>query len=206
MAEPRKKTKRPYRSEQRDAAREATRAAIVSAAGQLLRDEGWQSFSLDAVARAAGVTRLTVYNQFGGRRPLLEAVFDAQALRGGLTDLVAAMQMSDPRAALVRVVRTFCRFWSGAGPMHGVMAAAMADSELAQAIAQRNERRRQLLERLVERMPDVPKKRTPVLVDTLFALTSFAFYQELATSRLGAEKACGTVVDLVVATLERATG
>ncbi|WP_404558819.1 TetR/AcrR family transcriptional regulator [Bradyrhizobium niftali] len=52
--------------------------------------------SLDAVAKAANVTRLTVYNQFGSRRGLLEAVFDDIARRGRLGRLDDAVDDPDP--------------------------------------------------------------------------------------------------------------
>jgi len=39
------------------------------------------------------VTRLTVYNQFGSRRGLLEAVFDNIARQGGLHEIADAMAM-----------------------------------------------------------------------------------------------------------------
>ncbi len=46
-----------------------TREQIVAAAAALLRTpEGIRGFSLEAVGKAAKVTRLTVYNQFGSRR------------------------------------------------------------------------------------------------------------------------------------------
>lgn len=197
-----KKPKRAYQSPKRAAAREATRAKIVKAAASVLGRQGWEKFSLEAVARAAGVTRLTVYNQFGARRPLLEAVFDAQALSSGLGAIADAMQMDDPHAALERVVGVFCRFWSESAPMHGVVAATMADPELAQAISQRNERRRQLLGVLVARMverSDVARARAAELVDTLFALTSYSFYSELAASRLSSAQVCSKIAELSAA-------
>jgi AcrR family transcriptional regulator len=68
-------------------------------------------FSLEAVARRAKVTRLTLYNQFGSRRGLLEAVFDERARLGGLSRIVAAMAMPDAREALDRIIANFCDFW-----------------------------------------------------------------------------------------------
>jgi AcrR family transcriptional regulator len=209
MAPTRKNPKRAYRSAQRDAARDATRARIVSAAGRVLRERGWGSFSVEAVARAAGVTRLTVYHQFGERRALLEAVFDEEAARGGLSGIARAMQSNDPHASLAAVAKVFCAFWAKSGPMQGVVAAAMADPELAEAIGARNERRRQLLDVVVERMvkrKDVRRARVPELVDTLFALTSFAFYAELRASRLTPERVCAAVQELAGAAVEGARG
>src|SRR6202521_1839411 len=102
---------RPYRSPRRDAAATRTRARIVAAAAALLgAAEGIGGFSLEAVAKKAGVTRLTVYNQFGSRRALLEAVFDQTAARGGLHRIAEAMAGPDPQAGLLEIIAIFCDF------------------------------------------------------------------------------------------------
>src|SRR5437588_6836756 len=105
--------KRAYVSSVRSAAAAEKRDRVVEAAAKLLReDASIARFSLDTVAKAAGVTRLTVYNQFGSRRAVLEAVFDAVAMRGGLHRLADAMAIPNPHTALARVITIFCEFWS----------------------------------------------------------------------------------------------
>src|SRR5258706_15318099 len=108
------KTKRkPYRSEVREAAADQTRARIVDAARTLLAGgKGVPAFSLEAVAREAGVTRLTVYNAFESKRGLLEAVFDDMARHGGLFELPSLFAEPDTDKALTRLVSVFCRFWA----------------------------------------------------------------------------------------------
>jgi AcrR family transcriptional regulator len=96
--------KRHYVSSVRAAAAEK-RDRIIEAATTLLRENtSIAVFSLDAVAKAAGVTRLTVYHQFGSRRGLLEAVFDEIARQGGLARIEEAMAMPDPRIGLDRPI------------------------------------------------------------------------------------------------------
>src|SRR5215831_5930300 len=105
---------RRYRSAVREAAANATHARIIAAARTLLgAPKGITGFSLDAVARKARITRLTVYNQFGSRRALLEAVFDDMAARGGLHRIPGAMASADAHAALRQIVAIFCDFWGG---------------------------------------------------------------------------------------------
>ena len=106
-------TSRVYRSPQRAAAAAETRDRILAAAAALLGEaEGIPRFSLEAVAKAAGVTRLTVYNQFGSRSALLEAVFDHLALSAGMGRLPEVMTDADPQAGLRRLIGIFCDFWS----------------------------------------------------------------------------------------------
>lgn len=202
---PNKHKKRPYNSPKREAARAATRAKIVTAASHVLREHGWEGFSVEAVAREARVTRLTVYHQFGERRALLEAVFDAEAERGGIVRLPDVLALPDPERALRGVIAIFCTFWAKRGSLQAVVAAAMADSELGAALHARNERRRQLLSVLVSRMVErkqVGATAADALVDTLFALTSFAFYAELASGRhLSAEQARAVIESLAKAAL-----
>ena len=87
---------RRYESPRRNAAAARTRRRIVAAAAAILgAAEGIGEFSLEAVAKKASVTRLTVYNQFGSRRALLEAVFDERAARGGLHRIADVMAGAD---------------------------------------------------------------------------------------------------------------
>src|ERR1700704_778911 len=106
---PVKSGRKPYRSEMREAASDETRARIVAAARTLLAGgKDVPAFSVDAVAREAGVTRLTVYNKFESRRGLLEAVFDDVARTGGLFELRSVMAEPDTAKALRHFVSVFC--------------------------------------------------------------------------------------------------
>ena len=176
---PVKRKRRPYRSDVRAAAVDETRARIVAASHRLLsggRDR--PAFSIDAVAREAGVTRLTVYNQFESRRGLLEAVFDEMAMQGGLFELPNVMTETDPLRALRRVVAVFCHFWASHGSAYLTLSAlTKLDEEIGAALKQRTERRRRVLTTLVGRLPAVGDRDS--LVDVLFVLTSFETFDAL---------------------------
>ncbi|HLW90449.1 MAG TPA: TetR/AcrR family transcriptional regulator [Roseiarcus sp.] len=178
---------RAYSSPSRDAAAAAKRARILSAASRLLGEtENAALVSMEAVAKAAGVTRLTVYKQFGSRRGLLEAVFDERARLGGLGGILDALNLGDPRTGLDRIIEIFCDFWSAdpsVGRLHDV---APLDPEFAQAVTERNERRRKALGALIDRLPRAGAK-TPIdrvgAVDLIYALTSYPTYKALAGGR-----------------------
>jgi hypothetical protein len=95
------------------------------------------------------------------------------------------MAMSDPRAALDRLVEIFCAFWNrdpAVGRLHEAMA---TDPEFAQALIGRNERRRKTLNVLVGRIAETtaaPRARRDA-VDMIFALTSFATFAMLRQHR-----------------------
>jgi AcrR family transcriptional regulator len=177
---------RRYRSELRDAAVDVTRSRIMQASRRLLTGgKDLPAFSLDAVARAAGVTRLTVYNQFESKRGLIEAVFDDIALRGGLFELRSVMADADVMSSLRRVVAVFCRFWAS----HDRVLAKLAgmtklDRDIAASLKQRTERRRGVLTVLVKRIPGV---REPAeLADILFTLTTFETFEALSVRQRSA--------------------
>jgi AcrR family transcriptional regulator len=178
---------RPYVSAKRAAAAEQTRARIVGAAQRLL-DDGPAQMSMEAVAKAAGVTRLTVYKQFGSRRALLEAVFDDNARRFGFARMAEVLAQADPRQGLRQAIEFLCAFW-GANPSFGRLHdAAAADPEFAEALATRNERRRRLVDTLLSRMPGAMSARRDCS-DLIFGMTSMAMFRLLSISRTPAEVA-----------------
>ena len=76
---------RPYRLGQRQATTDQTRTRILAAARELLAAAGGiAGFTVEAVARHADVSRMTVYYQFGSKAGLLEALFDQLATTGRL--------------------------------------------------------------------------------------------------------------------------
>lgn len=51
----------------REAARDLLRASLLDAAGDLMQDAPWSEISMAAIATQAGVSRQTLYNEFGSR-------------------------------------------------------------------------------------------------------------------------------------------
>jgi AcrR family transcriptional regulator len=192
--------KRRYASPARTAAAEQTRARLVETAAQLLADQpNISAFSLEAVAKAAGVTRLTVYHQFGSRRGLLEAVFDVTAAKAGIMARIAgAMQKPDPRAALAALIGMFCAFWQEVRPMARLHDAAASDPELAEAVGARNERRRNAITVLMGRMG---RGEDRDLIDLVYTLTSYRTFEALREGRSD-EEACRIVTETCLKLLD----
>lgn len=66
---------RPERRTQAERA-EATRNALMDAARKLFTERGYDGVGTEEIVRAAGVTRGALYHHFGGKRDLLEAVYE----------------------------------------------------------------------------------------------------------------------------------
>jgi|GEM_PF-393253 len=188
------KCPRPYRLGQRETSMEATRSQVLAAARTLILGENAMAgFSVDAAAREAGVTRVTVYQRFGSKRGLLEALFDDMGAQGHLGErLPAVFACRDTAEALKTYIDIFCDFWE----MDRVLARrlrafAALDDEFAAAIGARDERRRHAIETLLNRFAveissPIPREE---LTRTLLALTSFEFYDVLAVQRTPQETA-----------------
>jgi AcrR family transcriptional regulator len=179
--------KRRYVSSARAASAAETKKGVIDAARRLLSEEGdFGAFSLESVARAAGVSRLTVYNQFGSRRGLLEAVFDDLAERGGLGRIPQAMTLSDPRKALENLIEIFCGFWASDPAVGKLNEAAAIEPEFGEAVRDRNERRRRALGAVIERIVAgnkmLPQQRRDA-IDLIFGFTSYSMFKALAANR-----------------------
>jgi len=66
--------KRTYNLQKRARASEETRLRIIEAARDLFSESGYPNVSLDQIADTAGVSRQTVYVQFGSKQGVLEAL------------------------------------------------------------------------------------------------------------------------------------
>jgi AcrR family transcriptional regulator len=177
-------TPRPYRLGQRKAATEETRARIVNAALELLREEGTRmtEFSIDAVARRANVVRMTVYYQFGARRGLLEAVFDELATRGLVPHLRAAFARAEVQERLDGLVAAFGQFWgSDRLVIRRLRSMAALDPELGDALRARDALRLGHMRSIVgQAAPGARRKSADELANVLHTLTSFETFDTLA--------------------------
>ena len=81
MANKGQRVKRSYDSQLRREGAEATRLAIVAAAGRLFAERGYAATSIEDIAEAAAVGRATVFSSVGGKSELLKEAYRL-AVRG----------------------------------------------------------------------------------------------------------------------------
>jgi AcrR family transcriptional regulator len=101
--------KRDYRLGRRQAAVDRTRAGILSAARHLVAEVGPEA-GLGKVAARAGVSRITVYNRFGSKAGLLEALMVDAARPAGAAKL--PVTGADPMDDLKRRIAEACTAWA----------------------------------------------------------------------------------------------
>jgi AcrR family transcriptional regulator len=179
---------RPYNLGRRQESADQTRARIIEAARELLMaSDGLSGFTMEAVARQAGVARMTVYYQFESKVGLLEAVSDDLARRGHMERLAEAFTQPMALLALEKFVETFARFWSADRVItRRLRALAALDSDFEQVVRGRDGWRRNAGRALIGRFATEYGRPPPDLIEQtvsqLFTITSFESFDTLAGS------------------------
>jgi AcrR family transcriptional regulator len=86
------------------------RGQILDVTRELARERGFHRLTIDAVARAAGITRPVVYGHFGDLAGLLNALVDREGERAAaqLAELLPGdLAAGDPREILAGALRAF---------------------------------------------------------------------------------------------------
>ena len=172
------------------------------AARAQLETGGMRDVTMEALARASGVTRQTIHNLFGTRRAVLEALFDRMAGEAGMMRMREVMTAGDPALMLSLFVQVFTGFWAKdrllLRRIHGI---AAIDPEFGRAVEMRNERRKMAATRVIERLyagrPEVGAEEKMRKAACLTALTSFEFFDVLVESSGSVEMAASGVSQLV---------
>jgi AcrR family transcriptional regulator len=199
---------RPYRMERRRERADENRLRIINAARDLLASKKSSArFSLEAVARRAGVARMTVYHQFGSLGGLLEGLCDSLAIAGEMNHLADAFRQSDALDALDQFISVFTKFWeSDRAVIRGLGALAVLDPEFAVVLEERYGWRRRgvraVLDRLAKQTGRPKPRDMDEAADLLYMLTSFSTYDTLAGSKRSREQVTGLVQRMARASLE----
>jgi AcrR family transcriptional regulator len=140
---------------------EADRSGELDVRRRILR-EAWAmieagrigDLTMAAVGKAAGVSRQTVYVQFGTRAGLLvEMVRERDATSPRLEPLTAALEEPDPVEALAALARVLAAWWEDIHPIaQALFAAALTDDAAHAAWQDRMEHLRGLTGKVVERL------------------------------------------------------
>lgn len=200
---------RPYRMAKRQVARAETRQRILEAVRHLLSKETSTELSMEAVARRADISRLTIYYQFGSRAGLLEALYDDLATRGHMQRMAEVFQEPNPQKAIRKMIEIFVGFWAtDPAVMRRLRAMGALDEEIGKGIQARDERRPPLAREILKRAGSSRGTRsTPNQVDVadvLSMLTSFESYDALAKSGHADRDIIATLTSLAVSALDRA--
>ena len=164
-----------------------TRRDIVRHAAERLRGSP-EPVTLVEIAAAADVSRTTIYRHFRSITGLLDAVAADLLSRARLDQLLAAVSLPDPVAALAEVTRLGCGIWAlDPNLVRNLFALARAQADALPVIDQLEAGRVQIMEHLVQRLDDSGALAADLnqrdAVDLLVAATGFAGWDQIVTAR-----------------------
>ena len=194
---------RLYRLGRREQSAQQTRDKVLEAAAELLAEEGFRGITIQRVALAANVSRVTVYDHFRDKAGLLEALAWWVFARLDIDRVRLARLQPDVRTALRDFVRENARMFDAAGT-HGraVLKTAGTDLDGAAVLeATYFDARRGSIGELVDRLADEgqlnptwPRDRA---VDALMVITSLeAFETVTAHSTLTIDEAADLLAQM----------
>jgi AcrR family transcriptional regulator len=88
---------------------------VLDAAERLIREGRFHAASVEALAEAAGTSRATVFNRFGSKLGVLEALVERCFDGPEMGAIKEALELEDPAAALNAVVEASCALWEARG-------------------------------------------------------------------------------------------
>lgn len=180
--------RKPYDSRLRADAARRTRAAVVSAFGEMLFADGYRATTIRAVADRAGVSAETVYKTFGGKPGLIKALWDitlagddeplAMAERERAREVLAAGEPTTKVRLYAEAVRAV---HERLAPLATLL--AQAGPEAAAVLSTGEQERRISVRTFVDHLADLGALRAGTVparaTDACWALTGTALYTKL---------------------------
>lgn len=165
----------------------------MDAVRRLLEQGGFHEASVEEIARLAGVGRATLYQHFGSRLGLVEAICESFADNPSMVAIQASPDVADPRAAVTQMIGQAIRFWDSEESLHRhLYGLAEIDESAARFVERQTVDRRSVVQRVARRLASSDALRDGVSEAqaraTLLLLTSFHSFQELRAAGLTLEQ------------------
>lgn len=159
----------------------------MDATRELLETGGIEQANIQAIAKEAGVTRPTVYQQFGTHGGLLLAVVNDALDRADVRSVRKALQLQDAGKAVRGVIRGSCRFWdSEATLFRRFKGLSLVDEPAAEVDRNKEDVRRGHIRNLATRLDEQDLLRSGITrneaFERLYLLTSFEVYETLRSA------------------------
>ena len=151
---------------------------------------------MEEVAERAAVSRATLYQHFGSRLDLIDAICETFAENPALRELRELVVDPDPYVALDRTIANSIRFWSSEDSVLSQIYGVAAIDPAAQSLVdrQRGDRRGEL-ERLVRNLDQADRLRPGArrALALLLVLTSYETFRELREASLSVRQITATL-------------
>jgi AcrR family transcriptional regulator len=198
---------RPYEQRRRAEAAAQTRARIIEAVIERLREAPAEPVAIERIAEMAGVNRSTVYAIFGSRAGLFDAVGAEVFERAGRPQLVEATRHPDAREQLRGGLRAATEMLADQRDIIRALysMAQLDERAVGGAVGRWEAERGAAMARIAKQLGEQGHLRPGIAVAdaerTLWVLTSFEAFDLLFTGKRLSARA---VSELMVATAERA--
>ncbi|HEX2303073.1 MAG TPA: helix-turn-helix domain-containing protein [Gaiella sp.] len=172
--------RRPYTSERRSRGADSVER-VLEAAERLMREGAFHLATVDELAAAAGVSRATVFNRFGSKLGVVQALF-TRAMEGPEMDAIrAALELDDPVAALEAAIEASCAIWESYAFIHEqLQAIVVLEPDASALVDQQREQQRAELQALTRRLsrarrlrPGLGEARAAATLHMLTSLETF---------------------------------
>jgi AcrR family transcriptional regulator len=178
-------TMRPYAGARRRESVE-TVDRVLEAAERLIKEDTFHAATMDELAVAAGVSRATVFNRFGSKLGVLEALFTRGMEGPEMAAIQEALALEDPVAALDAVVEAGCAIWAACGSVvEQLQAVAVLEPDAAALVEEQRDEQRADLQGLTRRLaeagrlrPGLSQARATATLHMLTSLESFLWLRE----------------------------
>jgi AcrR family transcriptional regulator len=176
---------RPYAGTRRRESSE-TVARVLEAAERMIKEDAFHAATMDELAAAAGVSRATVFNRFGSKLGVLEALFTRGMEGPEMAAIQEALALEDPVAALDAVVEAGCAIWEVCGlVVQQLQAVAVLEPDAAALVDQQRDQQRAELQDLTRRLakadklrPGLSQARATATLHMLTSLESFLWLRQ----------------------------
>jgi AcrR family transcriptional regulator len=176
---------RPYTTpRRRESAKTVDR--VLEAAERMIKADAFHAATMDELAVAAGVSRATVFNRFGSKLGVLEALFIRGMEGPEMAAIQEALALENPVAALDAVVEAGCAIWETCGfVVQQLQAVAVLEPDAAALVDQQRDEQRADLQGLARRLakagrlrPGLSQARATATLHMLTSLESFLWLRE----------------------------
>jgi AcrR family transcriptional regulator len=159
---------------------------VLDAAEQLIREDAFHSATMDELAAAAGVSRATVFNRFGSKLGVLQALYARCIESPEMEAVMAAFEIEDSLAALEAVIDAVCAMWETHGFIQEqVQAIVVLEPEASAIVEEQKEEQSSDLRNLTRRLaradrlrPGLGEARVTATLHMLTSLEAFLWLRQ----------------------------
>jgi AcrR family transcriptional regulator len=154
---------------------------VLAASERLIREDAFHTATMDELAAASGVSRATVFNRFGSKVGVLQALYARCVESPEMRAVGEAFALEDPVLAFEAVIEAACALWEAHGFIQEqIQAIVILEPEASAMVEEQKDEQRADLQGLTRRLaragrlrPGLGEARVAATLHTLTSLESF---------------------------------